>query len=184
MWHASHRADQVEEVVFVAYGDQLPKHAELLARLSPHSLRLGRVVPVLPVGPAGSLQAFWCSRPGAEPAMHATPPVRHCRLAARLAIALAPGSTSASCLREVEMGSPAVVLRFIGHFSLDPPRLGTRLRARCWRRMPNHHYRARRWDDAQDETLRLDPIAGSPITSLTRARATPLTDLPPVTPRE
>ena len=49
---ASHRADEVENVVLVACRDQLPKQAELLTRLSPHSLRLGRVVPVLPVGPA------------------------------------------------------------------------------------------------------------------------------------
>ena len=53
---ASHRADEVENIVLVACRDQLPKHAKLLTRLSPHSLRLGRVVPVLPVGPAGSLQ--------------------------------------------------------------------------------------------------------------------------------
>jgi len=118
---ASHRADEVENVVLVACRDQLPKHAELLTRLSPHSLRLGRVVPVLPVGPAGSLQAFWCSWARAQSAMYATPPVRHCRLAARLAIALAPGSTSGSCVREVEMGSPAVVLRFVGHFLRPSP---------------------------------------------------------------
>src|SRR5215217_3629136 len=123
MWHASHRADQVEEVVFVAYGDQLAKHAELLTRLSPHSLRLGRVVPVLPVRPAGAFETLGSARAGAESAVHATPPVRHCRLAAWLAIALAPGSTSGSCVREVEMVSPAVVLRFIGHFCLGSPRL-------------------------------------------------------------
>src|SRR4051794_7375149 len=57
--------------------------------------------------------------------MYATPPVRHCtvrhcRLAAGLAIALAPGSTSRRCVREVEMGSPAVVMRFVGHFWLAP----------------------------------------------------------------
>ena len=35
--------------------------------------------------------------------------------------------------------------------------------ARCRRRMPNHHYRARRWDDAQDKTLRLGPsVSRSP----------------------
>jgi hypothetical protein len=49
---------------------------------------------------------------------------RHCRLAAWLAIALAPGSTSGSCVREVEMGSPAVVMRFIGHFCLVAELLG------------------------------------------------------------
>ena len=44
-----------------------------------------------------------------------------------------------------------------------PRRLRTRVRARCRRRMPNHHYRARRWDDAQDKTLRLGPsVSRSP----------------------
>jgi hypothetical protein len=46
---ASHGADQVENVVLIPCRDQLPKQLQLLTRLSPHLLRLGRVVPVLPV---------------------------------------------------------------------------------------------------------------------------------------
>jgi hypothetical protein len=45
---ASHGADQVENVLIPCH-DQLPKQLQLLTRLSPHLLRLGRVVPVLPV---------------------------------------------------------------------------------------------------------------------------------------
>ena len=41
-------ADEVENLVLVARRDQLPKQPILLARLSPHLLRFGRVVPVLP----------------------------------------------------------------------------------------------------------------------------------------
>src|SRR5829696_7785612 len=50
---------------------------ELLARISPHSLRLGRVVPVLPVGPARLLQSLWRARSGARSTVHAASPVRH-----------------------------------------------------------------------------------------------------------
>jgi hypothetical protein len=68
---ASHRADEVENVVLVAC---LPKQAILLACISPHSLRLGRVVPVLPVRPAGAFETLGSARAGAESAVHATPP--------------------------------------------------------------------------------------------------------------
>ena len=74
---ASHRADEVENVVLVACCDQLPKQAILLARLPPHPLRLGRVVPVLPVGPARPLQSLWRARSGARSTVHAASPVRH-----------------------------------------------------------------------------------------------------------
>src|SRR5215207_11269424 len=45
---ALHCADEVEKVVLVLCRDQLPKQLQLLARLSPHLLRLRRVVAVLP----------------------------------------------------------------------------------------------------------------------------------------
>jgi hypothetical protein len=41
---ASHRADEVENVVLVPCRDQSAKQAIVLACISPHSLRLGRVV--------------------------------------------------------------------------------------------------------------------------------------------
>src|SRR5215207_5666702 len=76
---ASHRADEVENVVLVPCRDHLAKQVILLACISPHSLGLGRVVPVLPVGPARPLQSLWrsarvrCQRgpteaPGSAPA--------------------------------------------------------------------------------------------------------------------
>ena len=63
---ASHRADEVENVFLISCRDQLAKQAILLACISPHSLRLGRVVPVLPVGPARPLQFLWRARSGAR----------------------------------------------------------------------------------------------------------------------
>ena len=53
--------------------------------------------------------------------MHTTAPVRHCGLAARLAIALAPGSTSGCRVGEVEMGSPARLLEVHRSFLPGPP---------------------------------------------------------------
>ena len=73
------RADQVQNGVLVACRDQLAKQAILLACISPHSLRLGRVVPVLPVGPAGALQPLRRARSGARSTMHAASPVPHRR---------------------------------------------------------------------------------------------------------
>src|SRR5215203_893131 len=42
----------------VACRRQLPKQAEVLTRVSPNPLRLGRIVPVLPVGPARAFEAL------------------------------------------------------------------------------------------------------------------------------
>ena len=81
---ASHRADQVENVASVPGRDQLPKQAIRPARLPPHSLHLGRVASVLPVGSAGAFEplAFVgpCSIPHARgtgrPAFQVSRPAR------------------------------------------------------------------------------------------------------------
>ena len=73
----SHRADQVENVVFVACRNQLSKQAILLARFSAHTLRLDRVVPVLPTALARPLQSLWRARAGARSTVQAASPVPH-----------------------------------------------------------------------------------------------------------
>jgi hypothetical protein len=90
---ALHRADEVENVVLVACVDQLAKQPIVLTRLSPHPLGLGRVVPVLPVGPARPLQSLWRARSGASSTVHAASPVRHRSTSTPLTIP-APRATS------------------------------------------------------------------------------------------
>jgi hypothetical protein len=101
--------------VLVPCCDQLPKQPILLARLSPHSLRLRRVVPVLPVGPARPLQSLWRARSGARSTVHATSPVRH-RGPVTGAAVPTPCSAARGSVRTVETFAA-------GRFA--PPRSGT-----------------------------------------------------------
>jgi hypothetical protein len=118
---ASHRADEVENVVLVPCRDQLPKQAIMLACISPHSLRLGRVVPVLPVGPARPLQTFGSARPRAWPAVHAATPVRHRSTSAWPAIT-APRATPRRSISQRQALAENARMRFVFHFEVLPPR--------------------------------------------------------------
>jgi hypothetical protein len=118
---ASHRADEGENVVLIPCRDQLAKQAILLACISPHSLRLGRVVPVLPVGPPAARQPLSGARAGAQAAVYPAAAVAHRRGLAWLSISLAPRPATWSRIRELKVRPPAGFLRFTGHFSTRPP---------------------------------------------------------------
>jgi hypothetical protein len=117
---ALHRADQVQNVVLVPCRNQLAKQPILLTRLSPHSLRLGRVVPVLPVGPARPLQSLWRARSGARSTVHAASPVRHRRPVTGAAVPT-PCSAARGSVCAVEAFAAEQRLGFLGHFGTFPP---------------------------------------------------------------
>src|SRR3954471_5887940 len=100
--------------------DQLAKKAILLACISPNLLRLGRVVPVLPVGPARPRQSLWRARSGARSTVHAASPVRH-RGPVTGAAVPTPCSAARGSVRTVETFAAERRLGFLGHFRAFPP---------------------------------------------------------------
>src|SRR5215212_10221937 len=114
-------ADEVENLVLVARRDQLPKQPILLACISPHSLRLGRVVPVLPVGPPAARQSLSGTRAGAQPTV---PGSDHCALLGLGMgdILFAARPAARSSVGQLQVGLPLVLMRFTGHFRTCPPR--------------------------------------------------------------
>jgi hypothetical protein len=117
---ALHRADQVQNAVLVPCRDQLPKQAILLACISPHSLRLRRVVPVLPTTLARPLKTFGRARPRARATMHAASPVRH-RGPVTGAAVPTPCSAARGSVHMVETFAAEWRLGFLGHFRTFPP---------------------------------------------------------------
>jgi hypothetical protein len=117
---ALHRADEVENVVLVPCRDQLAKQTILLTRLSPHLLCLGRVIPVLPVGPARPLQSLWRARSGTRSTVHAASPVWH-RGPVTGAAVPTPCSAARGSVRTAETLAAERRLGFLGHFRPFPP---------------------------------------------------------------
>src|SRR5215217_2479514 len=108
--------------VLVACRDQLPKQAELPARLSSHLLCLGGVVAVLPVGPTAARQSLSGTRAGAQPAVHPAAPIAHCWALAWATVPFAARPAARSSVGQLEVRLPLVLMRFTGHFRTCPPR--------------------------------------------------------------
>ena len=102
-----HRADEVENVFLIPCRDQLAKQAILLACISPNLLHLGRVVPVLPVGPTGAFEPVRYARTGARATVHAALPVRHRRTLTGAAVPSTPALAACTATASTPGGRPA-----------------------------------------------------------------------------